>query len=934
MQRRLLMRLWHVLGVLLIAVQLASCGGGGSGGGNASGDEIRVAGNFNPSELVLQGIEGIAYERPLSLIFAITQDANLFLVLEERNGVVADATGTTSGSSLSLTIKFANDLPPGMHTSELLLHACLDQACQREAAGSPLRVPIRFDVKPQIKIQAPAQMSRVGREAAPSQVLALDFRPEMGTPKLDYSGSTHAFEVALQGDRLVVNTRQLPAGEYLTRIVVTGSADPLYRAAVDVRYLVEAPPGGERPLSIDPPAFDIAMPQGTLTTRRFRIVRPTWTDALDPITISDTTVVKAVRALGNDEYEVTLDSRDVSTRSPDFSFSGTYFSSLSIRAGDTGGALGLQVRVSVDPPLTLGNPDLTWILTAASTTAELRRSGAVLAADGAAVRWSASADKPWVRLVRSNGTTGVDDLVVELDSSVADDPALIVDARLTLSLDRPGTLPFQVSVVVNNLVPRFDMASPGTIIGSTATVRIHGKVNHGGELLPAAGLLQVVGANLLSVRTEADFRFVGFVGVLAVDLGNVVPGQPVTIRVASQIRPTQVVVQAAAPPRLPTGYAVLPLGDYRPPSYGVDRRALSFAGVQTVWRWAWGLNGWAAPLGVPVPGVLDSALAPDESAVYATLDTQEVHAFGPDDLRLQRRGTLFSIFGTAPYIAFEPAPPKGAAALRFGDDGRAIVAAQWLSTPPLETLRGVGWLSGCVPGISADLAAGPCVADPGTLNFASTAPVGVALARSARGGAIAVTYSEGLSKIYRGLATQYVDGPTLPAGRRIVAVSDSGAWTVADDGRLRLGGSNASLNLAQAVPAGHAASGFGLAGSGDFALVYGFRLANEAAGPRARDAALYVVDLRPGASVLQGFPVAAAVVPLPDAVGCTTVLASGEACEHAANVSVAPGDASAFVLGPRGVAAVTLPQPVAAAAAATVRGRGLLRQLTGRAADR
>jgi hypothetical protein len=74
-----------------------------------------------------------------------------------------------------------------------------------------------------------------------------------------------------------------------------------------------------------------------------------------------------------------------------------------------------------------------------------------------------------------------------------------------------------------------------------------------------------------------------------------------------------------------------------------------------------------------------------------------------------------------------------------------------------------------------------------------------------------------------------------------------------------------------------------------------------------------MVDLRAGIAALQAPPSVAAVVPLTDAVGCTATLVAGELCEHGANVTVAPGDASAFVLGPRGVAAVSLAEPVAAA---------------------
>jgi hypothetical protein len=53
-------------------------------------------------------------------------------------------------------------------------------------------------------------------------------------------------------------------------------------------------------------------------------------------------------------------------------------------------------------------------------------------------------------------------------------------------------------------------------------------------------------------------------------------------------------------------------------------------------------------------------------------------------------------------------------------------------------------------------------------------------------------------------------------------------------------------------------------------------------------------------------------------VGCTsTTLATGETCQHTASITLAPGSDSAFVLGPRGVAAVALPAGVAVMTAAS-----------------
>ncbi|HWS68995.1 MAG TPA: hypothetical protein VN325_40010 [Steroidobacteraceae bacterium] len=48
-----------------------------------------------------------------------------------------------------------------------------------------------------------------------------------------------------------------------------------------------------------------------------------------------------------------------------------------------------------------------------------------------------------------------------------------------------------------------------------------------------------------------------------------------------------------------------------------------------------------------------------------------------------------------------------------------------------------------------------------------------------------------------------------------------------------------------------------------------------------------------------------------DRTGTSSTLATGETCQHTASITLAPGSDSAFVLGPRGVAAVALPPSVA-----------------------
>lgn len=244
MAERLLSRMRRAFGLLLGALALAACGGGGGGGAEPT---PAISASFAPAQLALQGIEGYAYDLPVVVNFSYAngQPTNVFIALEERNGLVVDADVTSGLSVVNVTLKMASGLPVGIHDSELIVHACVDSSCTSEVAGSPMRVGIRFEVKPQIKIQAPALMQGTAGGAPPSQTLALDFRPEMGTPVLAIGDNFQAFDISLQGDRIVVNARQMPAGEYHARVEVSGTANVLYRAEVDIRYVVEPPPGAQ-----------------------------------------------------------------------------------------------------------------------------------------------------------------------------------------------------------------------------------------------------------------------------------------------------------------------------------------------------------------------------------------------------------------------------------------------------------------------------------------------------------------------------------------------------------------------------------------------------------------------------------------------------------------------------------------------------------------
>ena len=902
---------WRRLFGALCAGLMAGCGGGGGGagggaeGGGNSGD--RVTAVFDPPSISVSSIEGVQASTSFTATVNPGGRETLYLALVESRNLVTDGDAQAAGRTVTVSLTMSSKLPAGVYASVVQLLACADPACTQEVAGSPLSLPLRYEVLPQIKIQAPAPMRRAGREAAPVQSLPVTLPAAAGQITVSVRGGTGVFQVTLQGDRLVVQSNQVPSGSYTATVELLGSADSRYRASVDLSYVVEPPVGGEKALSVTPNQFDLRLAQGTQSTYRFKVERPTWTDALDPVTIqrSDFEVVRNLRNLGNGEYEFTVDTSNLPDEAPPNSGRSGYFSNIAIRAGEYGGRAGLPITVSVNAPLSLGNPDLGVLISATTTAANLERSTTVNVADGGAVRWSASSNQPWLQLLRSTGLTGVDELQYRIDASVLSIEGNDLQvAQLSISVDRPGTLPVLANVGANNLLPRFDMASPGVLTSGSAKVYIQGQTRRESEVL-TAGVLTVSGATLRRVSIEEDTRFVGWVALLAVELDAIVPGQAVTINAASPLRPAALTLPSVGALRVAAGYAPLPFGRYRPPSFAPGASALVFAGADAAWRWPLGVNGWGALQQQSVSGLIDIAMAPDESDVYAIVPGQ-VLALDRTTLALRRQGTL----STAERYAFDPSVAPTMSALRFAADGRAFVSL--VPYDPSLGGHGVGWLSGCAQangGVVSDLTKKPCFADPGSepMRDLTSSPRGTAIASSANGGALAMSYPSGTALLYRGIREQRVYIPSIPAGTAIVSVDNAGTWSVRDDGLLQLIGSAQSFDLRTRVAPGFVPGGYAISGGGEFVVVYSYRIAIEAGAQRARDARLLLFDIRNGLAELVNNPVPAGQVDLLDAVGCTETLAPGETCEHRAAVVVAQGGKSVFVLGPRGVSAVPLP---------------------------
>jgi hypothetical protein len=173
---------------------------------------------------------------------------------------------------------------------------------------------------------------------------------------------------------------------------------------------------------------------------------------------------------------------------------------------------------------------------------------------------------------------------------------------------------------------------------------------------------------------------------------------------------------------------------------------------------------------------------------------------------------------------------------------------------------------------------------------------------------LVVRFPDGTQQLYQLRSRSFSDYTKLPADVLLSAVADDGFWSVDSNGVLR--GGFFDVALASLVPATHVAGGYGITGDGRYALIYGYRIAQENGVERARDATLWIMDVNRLTGPPQDGAALVAAVPLVDAVGCTAALVAGETCLHSAQVVAAEGGGSVFVIGPRGLAAVPMPDTV------------------------
>jgi hypothetical protein len=887
-----------------LCLALTGCGGGG-GGGNAVQDP-NVSAVFSTSEVNVKAIEGDTAQAFATATATLNYKGarDIFIGVIEEQGLLETYAVDITSAPYRLDMRFKAGRLAGTYTSQLKLLACYDRACVEQAPGSPMLLPLRFQVTPNLQVQPRLALSRTGLEAAPGAKVAVTVPASAGALSIVSGGGDDGiFSIALVGNELSVTTQQLRAGRYTKRVDFAASASTVYRAGIDIEYVVNPPPGGELQLALrrlNP--GDQVVQQGDTYRERFRVQRPTWVvDNAQPQLEENVTGRASLRAVGGDEFEVAVDSTGLAAGSS-VRFSVTLGSRLS------GTSDSLLYLVDVAGVFAVGS-GLGVRLDGTSTVASLRLAAPVISFAGPGLRWTARSLTPWMSLVRSTGIAGVDNLEVQLDPATATTVAANQGGEIEVKVDRPGTLAQVVSVGVSNFIPTLGPALRGPLLAGASTLYLDG------NLFDTSGLdrcLSVTGASLRQATALQDTRFIGSQKVLQVTLGGAIAGQDTVLRCVTPLLTSEVRVPVRTAPRVPAGYAVLPFNSWRSAQFSQRQDALLVAGEGAIARWALVANSWTLS-SKPVPGLIDAALYGDHSFLVGVGQRQ---AWRIDAATLGLTANASFVQSAPIEFTIDPTPLAGMAGLVLTADGASHAAGRESQFAGALISSGMKGLGGLLSPLTGSFANG---GDPGNNleQVVAAGPQSSGVVRSPNGAWVVGQAPSGRLRVYEAANRQPVAAEQLAAGTTLRAVSDDGQRRLRSDGVLHVGGVPVAGSLAGRLPAGFVVGGYGLTGKGNHALVYGYRIASETAGPRAREAAVWVFDISNAAT--QGIISATLLdrLVLTDAVGCTATLQAGESCEHVATVVVAEGDQSAFVLGPRGVAALPLPLALVVGAGAT-----------------
>ena len=893
------LRIGTLLCGFLVAWLMASCGGGGVGGTTSSPSTPQFSATFNTGQLAFTSVAGNAGTGDISASINYTGTGNIYLLLAEDSAQPIISSGSTTGGeqSFGANLIFKRDLAVGRYATTLVLHACNDEKCASEVSGSPVRVSVSLNVTPNLSVEPVLNLSRTGRERLAPVNVPVTIPPLAQSKNISFSlleGSSAALQLSYVDRQIVVACNDVRAGNYVARARLTDVETGLYHADFMVRYTVHPPPTGELPLRISAQPAPLYLHQGQRQVFDFHVQRPTWTSDFQK---PDETLLPAwleLTDLGNDNYRATVNTQNLGS---DHYWASIIFSAFPGATEEQG----VHFQLTVDGALILPDPMQAQLDVNSTDLSVLTQSTAVIAADGSAAHWSASADAPWLILDRSSGVTGVDRLVARVDASQLATLQHHV-ATITVSSDLPGTLPQKVTFGVSNSLPRIAGALVKQLAPGSARLYLQAPIAWGQAALYQAHM-RLENGSLRALATACDWRYAGNVCVLRVDVDGLVAGQNLVVHLDTKLLNTSVSVPVRARRPWPVHFAALPFGKYRPAQWAAGRDSVYFAGLGQFNAWTRVGDSLALRhVTVNLTSPIDAAISFDEQWLFNAIDSS-VFAYDPADMSpLGSQGIHSDRY-------FDDVGITSLNKLVSTADGRMVAAMTNFGATSLQ--RSAALVA------SADFANGVTLAEPGPGDRVDDGKNGVGLVRSPNGQTVIAVYPNGMLQSYTSESRVWTRLSTQMPDLGLVAVTDNGRIFLRNNGNIYIDGTVAPTSLNAILPSSHHMAGYALSPDGQYALVYGYQVSANS----ASDAKVWVVDIRGLPSAMPDASNVLATLSLPSPVGCITTLQTDEACLHQANITVSPDGASAVILGPRGIASIGLPVSVSEMLAKPLSGR-------------
>ncbi len=885
----------------LILCTLTACGGGGGS------SEPTVS--LRTPVVTMDGIERNPTTGELAIAISNVQPGtSVYFGVEGGRTLLADVLATTFSDVEHLALTLRTDLEPGPHEATVRVHVCLDAACAQELHGSPMTATLRSTISPNIAVAALTTLARTGADAAPSATIPVTIPAVAGVVALAQVNVMDGLGLDYVDGAIQVSTGQLRAGVYTATGRLQARDDPRYFADFAVQYTVNPPPGGEHALSVDTPSIVFSLSQGATRTRQIVVTRPTWTNDFQPLSLAPgCDPMYTLRDLGGDIWELKADAVGLPV-------SIDHHCGLIASAG--GSTANVEVQSYVGLAFDVGSPQ-AFAIGAATTSAQLSQALPVHMTDDSAIAWTASTSSPWLRIAHTTGTTGVDALALSVDTSHLADYL-------------PGDTAHVIVNVARAAVPAQDipvsLAFPGPYVQRSW---IGGSTTWGGHSythlyldgafasgVTTNGTLTVAGAHVLAAREVYDNAFLSVSPIVQLTVDNYTPGQPITVTATSPYLTTQAAF--AAPPATPTypaGFAALPYGLRKPPSFSPVNGALYFGGQDTVWRYATAGGAWTLS-SAAAPGIVDVDPRADERHLLE-VTAHAVALLDPTSLSTVWSGVpIVNDFGaTTAIVGAQDADSKS---VLHTSDGYTWVTYETTSSLGVVSSAGVGrivlgFADGIAPanvqvdeqrGVHSVQASDGTPARPWMIGSAGRQTV---LATSRFATDALALLGESRTRLDVGALiiapSNAMSYPVPPAG-----VANAGSTLVRTDGVSQSYhfGFSTAWDLSAGIPAGQTVGGWTVTGDAQYALLYTYQLTGSGDTATASAPTLHVFDISP-VTIGGLVPTEVATLPMAGVPGCGSPRAAGETCQHAANLLVDPTGSVAFVVGPRGVVAVPLP---------------------------